>query len=144
VTVANGWTNIQPEVRFSEDDWRGVAVCAVELPSMLPISTVHPRSIRRAVRVHERPTGNRTFDERYVVEAAPETVQEILTPEVQQLIMARDDWFFQAERYLFGCVRQGRLRTSGGDSPADRRRTQHRGRDPNVRNAAARRPPRTV
>jgi hypothetical protein len=107
VTVANGWTNIQPELRFSEDDWRGVAVCAVELPSILPIATVHPRSIRGAVRVHETPTGNPAFDERYVVGAAPGTVKEVLTLEVQELIMARDDWFFQAERYLFGCVSKG-------------------------------------
>ena len=37
----------------------------------------------------------------------PEGVGEVLTPEVQRRVMARDDWSFRAERYLFGCVSKG-------------------------------------
>ena len=107
VVVANGWTNIQTEVRYSPDHWRGVAVCAAELPSMLMLEAIHPR--RFPGLVHARPvaTGNPEFDERFVVTGPPEGVGEVLTPEVQRRVMARDDWSFRAERYLFGCVSKG-------------------------------------
>jgi hypothetical protein len=36
VIVANAWTSIEPELRQSTGDMKGAAVCAVELPSMLP------------------------------------------------------------------------------------------------------------
>jgi hypothetical protein len=48
ITVANGWTNIQAELRYAADDWAGVAVCAVELPSILPIVCIQPRRYPRA------------------------------------------------------------------------------------------------
>ena len=107
VVVANGWTNIQTEVRYSPDHWQGVAVCAAELPSMLMLEAIHPR--RFPGLVHARPvaTGNPEFDERFVVTGPPEGVGEVLTPEVQRRVMARDDWSFRAERYLFGCVSKG-------------------------------------
>ena len=31
-------------------------------------------------------------------------VGPLLTPQVRQLMMARDDWFFQFERYPLGCI----------------------------------------
>jgi hypothetical protein len=37
----------------------------------------------------------------------------VLTPDVQQRMMARDDWVFWAERYLLGCVSTGPFHTAG-------------------------------
>ena len=107
VKVSNAWTNIQSEVHHAPDHWRGVAVCAAELPSLLPLSGVYPRAFAAAARVRPTPTGNPAFDERFVVAAAPNEIGAMLTPEVQARMMARDDWCFYAERYLFGCMNRG-------------------------------------
>jgi len=53
------------------------------------------------------------FDQRFLVQgflpasAGAGGPEQVLTPEIQQLIMARDDWFFVAERYWLGCIRLG-------------------------------------
>ncbi len=107
VTVSNGWTNIQTEVRYAPDNWHGVSVCAAELPSLLPLARVSPRATGAALGLSPDPTGNAEFDQRFVVSATPDGAPQVLTPPVQQLIMARDDWFFWAERYFFGCISPG-------------------------------------
>jgi hypothetical protein len=107
VIVSNGWTNIQTEIRQAPDDWRGVSVCAGELPSMLLLARVSPRETGAGLGVSPDATGNAEFDQRFVVSAPPDSARHVLTPPVQQQIMARDDWFFWVERYFFGCISPG-------------------------------------
>jgi hypothetical protein len=111
VIVSNGWTNIQTEVRYAPDDWRGVAVCAAELPAVLPLARISPRKTGEELGASPSPTGNPDFDQCYVVSAPPDAAQEVLTAPVQEQIMTRDDWFFWIERYLFGCISPGAFTT---------------------------------
>jgi hypothetical protein len=54
------------------------------------------------MRVSESPTGDPVFDDRFQVAAMPDIGQQmqVLTANLRQRIMARDDWVFRAERYL--------------------------------------------
>ena len=115
VIVANAWTNIGPEVRQSTGEWYGAAVCAVELPSLLPLLCVQPRRFPPVTRIRETPAGAGPFDDLFLVAGTPGPVSsaQLLTPDVRQRIMARDDWVFWAERYLLGCVSQGPFRDAG-------------------------------
>ncbi len=115
VTVANAWTNIGPEVRQSTGEWYGAAVCAVELPSLLPLLCVQPRRFPPVARIRETPAGAAPFDDRFLVAGTPGPVSpaRLLTPDVQRRIMAHDDWVFWSERYLLGCVSQGPFRDAG-------------------------------
>ena len=112
VIVANAWTNIGAEVRYSTGEWYGAAVCAVELPSLLPLLCVQPRRFPPVTRIRETPAGAEPFDDLFLVAGTPGpgNSAQLLTPEVQQRIMARDDWVFWAERYLLGCVSKGPFR----------------------------------
>ena len=114
VIVANAWTTIGPEVRGAAGTMCGAAVCAVELPSILPIMYVQPRLFPPIAHVRESPVGNPAFDGRFLVAGTPAagSAQGVLTPEVQQRIMGPDDWVFRAERYLLGCVSKGPFRSA--------------------------------
>src|ERR1700736_3900480 len=112
VIVANAWTSIEPELVKSTGEMKGAAVCAAELPSMLPIACVQPRRLPAVMPMRESPTGNPAFNEHFIVGAMPGAGQQVLTPDVQQRIMARDDWVFLAERYLLGCVTKGPFRSA--------------------------------
>jgi hypothetical protein len=81
----------------------------VELPSMLSITCVQPRRFPAVMRVRESPTGDPVFDDRFLVAEMPDVGQQmqVLTADLRQRIMARDDWVFRAERYLLGCVSKG-------------------------------------
>jgi hypothetical protein len=111
VTVANAWTGLLPPGVRRDPGFGGVGCCAVELPSMLPILCVQPRRIHPVVGMHATPIGSPEFDQRFIVNAVTAAVlgdpRQVLTPEVQQRIMARDDWVFVAERYLLGCFSRG-------------------------------------
>jgi hypothetical protein len=109
VTVANAWTYLIPPGVRRDPEFGGVGACAVELPSTLPILCVQPRRIHPVLGMHATPTGNPGFDQRFIVNtaAALGDARQVLTPEVQQRIMARDDWVFCAERYLLGCFSRG-------------------------------------
>jgi hypothetical protein len=116
VTVANAWTYLLPPGVRRDPGFGGVGACAVELPSMLPILCVQPRQIHAVLGMHATPTGSPGFDQRFIVNAvsAPAMLadpRQVLTPEVQQRIMARDDWVFFAERYLLGCFSRGPFRS---------------------------------
>ena len=115
VTVANAWTNIEPEVRHSTGEMHGAAVCAVELPSVLAMMCVQPRRFPPVGHARESPTGNPVFDGQFLVagQQVPGDGQQVLTPGVQQRMMARDDWVFWAGRYLLGCVSKGPFRSAG-------------------------------
>ncbi len=71
VIVANAWTTIGPEVRGSTGEMYGAAVCAVELPSVLPIMYVQPRHFPPIAHVRESPAGNPAFDGRFLVAGMP-------------------------------------------------------------------------
>jgi hypothetical protein len=115
VIVANAWTNIGPEVRQSTGEWHAAAVCAVELPSLLPLQCVQPRRFPPVVQIRETPAGAAPFDDRFLVAGTPGPAgaARVLTPDVQQRIMVHDDWVFWAERYLLGCVSPGPFRDAG-------------------------------
>ena len=122
VTVANAWTNIEPEVRQSTGEMHGAAVCAVELPSVLAMMCVQPRRFPPVGHARESPTGNPVFDGQFLVAGLPGpgtgqqvagAGQQVLTPGVQQRMMAHDDWVFWAGRYLLGCISKGPFRSTG-------------------------------
>lgn len=105
VTIANAWTDMESDPRWNLN-YKGTAVCAVELPTMLMISGIAPREKGRALPGPEAATGNLAFDQRYRVGGASVAGggAELVTPAVQSAVMAHDDWVFVAERYLFACI----------------------------------------
>jgi hypothetical protein len=108
VLVANAWTSIGV--------LRGAAVCAVELSAPLTLLSVQPRQFPAALALPEIPAGNPDFDGRFLVQATADLdgpVRQVLTPEAQQRMLARDDWFFRAGRGLLGCVAPGPFRAVG-------------------------------
>jgi hypothetical protein len=110
VTVANAWTLLLPPGVRRDPGFGGVGACVVELPSVLPFLCVQPRRIHALLGgMHAAPTGSPEFDRRFIVNAvaALGDARQVLTPDVQQRIMARDDWVFFAERYLLGCFSRG-------------------------------------
>ena len=113
VTVANAWSYLLPPGVRRDPGFGGVGCCAVEIPSMLPIVCIQPRRIHPVLGLHATPTGSPEFDQRFIVNAvaALGDLRQVLTPEVQQRIMARDDWVFCAERYLLGSFSKGPFRS---------------------------------
>ncbi|MFD2417228.1 hypothetical protein [Amycolatopsis pigmentata] len=111
VTVANAWTPIDPTLRTVTDHRGTVTVCAVRMPSILRLA-VQPRGVYPVVPSSLiAPTGNPVFDEWFTAAGGiPGTIEYLLTPRVQQRIMAHDDWVFRAEGYLLACVRKGKFR----------------------------------
>lgn len=112
VLVANANTYIDPGLfqagRFSPD----VAVCAVELATMAPGTVVQPYRIQRIMLMGGTETGNPAFDDQYRVNTTDAgIIRQILTPEVQQRIMMRDDWVFWLGNYVFACVAKGQFRS---------------------------------
>jgi hypothetical protein len=108
VIVANGWTTIKPGLEESARDVKGVAACVVELPSILAIACVQPRRFRAITSMlPENPTGNAQFDELFSVTGSPVLGPVVVTPDMQRLIMARDDWLFLTHQYLLACVGKG-------------------------------------
>ena len=105
VVVANGWTNVKHHFNESADDVKGVSICLVELPSFTPIACVQPRGIHEMMRtLPESPTGNAAFDQRFRVRLRPGIGESVITPDMQRLIMARDDWIFRGETYRLVCT----------------------------------------
>ena len=108
IIVANAWTSVTPEPAA---ELPGTAVCAVELPSVLPVACVQPRRFPALTHLPESPTRNPAFDRRYAVTVLPGADAGPLTWDVQQRIMAREDWVFRAERYVLACVSAGAFAT---------------------------------
>jgi hypothetical protein len=55
-------------------------------------------------RYPETTTGNPEFDRRFILAAAPGLGAQAVTPELQRLIMARDDWAFAGHDSWLACV----------------------------------------
>jgi hypothetical protein len=111
VIVANANTFIDPGLfqagRFSPD----VAVCAVELATMVPGTIVQPDRIQQINHWGAAEMGNPAFDDQFRVNTGDAGfVRQILTPDVQQRIMMRDDWVFWLGENLFACVAKGKFR----------------------------------
>jgi hypothetical protein len=112
VIVSNAYTHLQSEINVKNQQvfWAPASVCAAEMPSLLPYASVRPRTAD-ALPGTASPTGDAGFDECFLVAGTPQGVGldigPLLTAQVRQLMMARDDWFFQFERYLLGCVGKG-------------------------------------
>ena len=113
VTVANGWTVIEPGLFQAGRGTPAVAVCAAELPSVIGQICVQSRRFPHMMAWPESPAGNPVFDERFRVTSGLGGILGALTPDVQQRIMARDDWVFWGERYLLACVSKGAFRSAG-------------------------------
>jgi hypothetical protein len=116
VTVANARTYIDPGLFQAGQPTPSVAVCVAELASVLPIVWIRPPRFGGLVTVAQVKSGNPAFDDRFQVIGVPAPLAgaagltrpaDVLTPELQQLIMARDDWVFHAERNLFACITKG-------------------------------------
>ena len=103
--MSNGWTNIQTEIR-TRLTTGAESRSAPPTASMLLLSRISPREKGAGLGVSPDPTGNAEFDQRSS-RRAPRQRRVVLTPPVQQQIMARDDWFFWVERYFFGCICPG-------------------------------------
>jgi hypothetical protein len=110
IIVANAWTAAEPAPGPAAGP-PGTAVCAVELPWVLPVACVQSRRLPPLTRLPEGPTHNPAFDQRYAVSVLPGAEENLLDWEVQQRIMAREDWVFRAERYVLACVSAGAFRS---------------------------------
>jgi len=106
IVVANGGININPGLVGTRLGIRHVAVCVVELPSTPALACVQPSRCRHQVIRHlpHTKTGNPAFDERFTVTITPGLPPLELTPDMQTLLMARDDWIFRAQGNQLICV----------------------------------------
>jgi hypothetical protein len=105
VVVANGWTNAH--VRLWGDrpeDVEGTSVCMVELPTVLSLFGLEPRSLHPVSRLAETLTGDADFDARFRVWEAAGLGGSVLVEDVRRRIAARDDWLFLGDEYRFVCV----------------------------------------
>jgi len=112
VIVANAHTYIDPGLfqagRFSPD----AAVCAVELATIAPGTIVQPHRVARIMMWGGTETGNPAFDDQFQVNTIDAGfTRQILTPDVQQRIMMRDDWVFWLGNYMLACVAKGKFRS---------------------------------
>src|SRR5262245_26277644 len=107
VIVANGVTNLGRS--FGTSDIHDSSVCVVELPSVLWIACIEPRRLHRLMSVpQEIETGDPAFDKQFRVNASPQLGEVTIPPAMRQLIMARDDWIFRTQEFLFACIADDR------------------------------------
>jgi hypothetical protein len=113
VTVANGRAGLHNELRLATGPPMEIALCAVELPTILAPGRIQSRRYPEPRHLRNAPTGNPAFDERYLTALQP--VGAVwLTPEVQQRILAHDDWVLLCTGGVLSCVTQGSFE-SGDD-----------------------------
>jgi hypothetical protein len=111
VTVANARTRLEYEVQAVLGAPMDAAVCSIELPAALSPGLVQPRRYRPMLGLRATPTGNPAFDERYL-STLPPVGAAWLTPEVQQRLLASDDWILLALGTALTCVTQGAFATA--------------------------------
>ena len=107
VVTTNAWTNIGPQQLVKLYEMKGVSVCAVELASLSPIMLVQTRRQPTVERYPTAPTGNPEFDQRFSLAVSPGLDARVITPELQQQIMAHDDWAFAGHESWLACVSRG-------------------------------------
>jgi len=96
VTIANAWVAVEAVVAGGRHV-EGASITAVELSTLLMIGGIEPRLRHQGIPGPEVPTGNASFDSAYRVVGSAPRAEGVVTPEMQQLISARDDWTFIAE-----------------------------------------------
>ena len=112
VIAANAHTYIDPALFQAGHLHPDVAVCAVELATIVPGVIVQPYRIPQILFLGRTEIGHPAFDDQFRVSTTDAGfVRQILTPDVQQRIMMRDDWVFWLGEYLFACVAKGRFRS---------------------------------
>ena len=103
VIVANAVTNINPGLP-GDKGLAWISVCAVEMPTIISLVCAQPRAFRNSVaHISKVPTGDPTFDERFLVQIASGLPAIELPPDLRRLISAREDWIFQSHEVLFTC-----------------------------------------
>jgi hypothetical protein len=108
VVVANGSQNIVPHLFGGAKEVRTFSVCVVELPSLYAVAAMQPRGLpHRGHLMREYETGNAEFDHAYRVYVAP-LGEPGITPEMQRLVMAHDDWAFRSVEGWLTCVGKDR------------------------------------
>jgi hypothetical protein len=80
---------------------------AVELATFLLLQGIEPRQKHSAFHGPELPTGNPGFDETFRVVGDPNRAQGLVTPEMQQLLLARDDWTLTARETMLLSIAVG-------------------------------------
>ena len=111
VIVANANTYIDPALFQAGRLHPDVAVCAVELATMVPGTIVQPDRIEQISRWGRTEMGSPAFDDQFRVNTGDTRfARQILTPDVQQRIMMRDDWVFWLAENVFACVAKGKFR----------------------------------
>lgn len=122
VTAANSLTPMTPGLLQGGRGPHVATVVTAELPTALPVGWIRPRRYAHPSPVGETRTGNPRFDQHYQVTGTPEMLSaatglpgmhQVLTPEVQQRILARENWIFHASHGLFGCIAAGEFRSPG-------------------------------
>ena len=105
IVVTNHATNVG---LIKLNDWKAVAVCAVELGTIFPIVLVKPRGLPYHGKLPTVSSGNPDFDERFDLVMAPVVdPQSVLDAQVRQRVMAHDDWAFVGHDDWLVCVRRG-------------------------------------
>ena len=104
VVVANAWTEIETQLRYATVEWHGAAVCGVSLPAFVPLDEVQSRKLSPVVFTPPTATDDPRFDACFVTTGPPSGPAEVLTPDVRERMLVRDDWSFVFERYWMGCV----------------------------------------
>lgn len=112
LTVANARTFITPGLFQAGRPTPAMAVCAVELSSMMPAGYAQPRHTVNLMTMQRVRTGHHEFDSRFHVAAMPGSLLRDLSPGMLQRMLAHDDWYFWTGRYIFGCASKGAFRTT--------------------------------
>jgi hypothetical protein len=106
VFVANGAQNIVPHLFDSAQEVKTFSVCVAELPSVYAVVSIAPRHVPQPVHLMaEYKTGNAEFDAAYRVNVSP-LGEPAVTPEMQRLILARDNWAFRSVAGAFVCTQK--------------------------------------
>lgn len=110
IVITNHATNVGA-IKLNE--WKAVAVCAVELGTLFPVLLIKPRQLPFHGKLPTVPSGNQEFDEQFELVMAPVAdPQTVLTADVQRRIMAHDDWAFAGHDTWLACVSRGAFETA--------------------------------
>src|SRR5437588_4678471 len=111
VVVANCAVNIGSRT-IKQYEMVNTAVCAVELGSLSPIMLLQTAQQPPVERFPTTPTGNPEFDDRFSLALSPGLDSQVITPELQQRLMAHEDWAFAGDQYWLACVSRGSFRSA--------------------------------
>jgi hypothetical protein len=105
VAVATGQATVAGQARTGLP--QQVALCAVTLPAILPLACVQPRRYPAMFAGQPAQTGDREFDELFLVQAPAGEAGSVLRPHVRQLLIDGGEAVVLTERHLLALVRKG-------------------------------------